>query len=146
MGLFSPNTAPSLSTPTSGVIFILVALSFVIAYFYQKSSEFAARSAGRPLPPGPPGIPFLGNLFDLPKSSPWLGYRELSRRYGASSHTYLCHCQPPICWVAFAGDLAYLQVLGRSILLINDSKIASALLEKRSVVNSSRPVSTAVER
>ncbi|KAI1785525.1 cytochrome P450 [Ganoderma leucocontextum] len=106
------------------IVLLLVPLILTLAHLYRKSSEFAARSAGRPLPPGIPGIPVLGNLFDLPKGSLWLGYRELSRRYG---------------------NLVCLQVMGRSILLINDPRVASDLLGKRSAVNSSRPVSTAVE-
>ncbi|KAM5539391.1 hypothetical protein V8D89_006843 [Ganoderma adspersum] len=116
------NAALILATPN--IAFILVPLSLIVIYLHRKSSEFATRSAGRPLPPGPPGLPILGNLFDLPKGSPWHGYKELSRSYG---------------------DIVGLQVLGRSILLINDANIASDLLERRSVINSSRPVSTAVE-
>ncbi|EJF63267.1 hypothetical protein DICSQDRAFT_55420, partial [Dichomitus squalens LYAD-421 SS1] len=41
--------------------------------------------------------------------------------------------------------LVHLQVLGRSILLINNPKIAFDLLEKRSAVNPSRPTSTIVK-
>ena len=138
------DAAPFLTTP--GVAILLVSLSLIAVYLHRKSSEFAIRSAGRPLPPGPPGIPILGNLFDLPKGSPWLGYRELSRKYGALPHKSLRHSdQPAMCSVRFAGDLVGLQVLGRSILLINDAQIASDLLERRSVINSSRTVSTAVE-
>ncbi|TBU30022.1 cytochrome P450 [Dichomitus squalens] len=72
----------------------------------------------------PPGIAVLGNLFDLPKRSPWLGYRKISQKYG---------------------KLVHLQVLGRSILPINNPRIAFDLLEKRSAVNPSRPTSTIVK-
>ncbi|PIL22693.1 cytochrome P450 [Ganoderma sinense ZZ0214-1] len=115
---------PALFLATPEVVLLLVPLSLIAVYLHRKSSEFTTRSAGRPLPPGPRGLPILGNLFDLPKASPWVGYREMSKKYG---------------------NLVCLQVLGRSILLIHDPKIASDLLEKRSVVNSSRALSTAVE-
>ena len=78
------NPLMALSLPTPIVVLPLVPLILVFIYLSKKSSEFAARSQGRPLPPGPPGIPVLGNLFDLPKSSPWLGYRDICQKYGAS--------------------------------------------------------------
>ena len=97
-----PNLSSTVSTPYNmktifdtavsssafGIALFLIQLSLVLVYLRRKSSQFATRSAGRPLPPGPPGIPILGNLFDLPKRSPWLGYRELSRRYGTLSRTF----------------------------------------------------------
>ena len=78
---------PALFLATPEVVLLLVPLSLIAVYLHQKFSEFPARSAGRPLPPGPPGIPILGNLFALPKISPWIGYRELSRKYGALLRT-----------------------------------------------------------
>ena len=38
----------------------------------------------RPLPPGPKGIPILGNIFDVPKAREWLAYQEWARQYGGS--------------------------------------------------------------
>jgi hypothetical protein len=34
------------------------------------------------LPPGPPGIPLLGNIFDLPKKFPWLKLMKWKEQYG----------------------------------------------------------------
>lgn len=36
----------------------------------------------RPLPPGPKGLPLLGNIFDVPEDKPWLTYQHWSREYG----------------------------------------------------------------
>lgn len=66
----------------------VVALVLSLVTLYQRCSRFAARSRGHPLPPGPPGLPILGNFFDIPKDVPWQGYRDLNRQYG--SHLRFC--------------------------------------------------------
>ncbi|KAJ7837455.1 hypothetical protein B0H13DRAFT_2368123 [Mycena leptocephala] len=33
------------------------------------------------LPPGPRGLPLLGNLLDVPKTQEWLTFIEMSRKY-----------------------------------------------------------------
>ncbi len=35
-----------------------------------------------PLPPGPSGLPFLGNALDMSGPYPWLKYTEWSKQYG----------------------------------------------------------------
>ncbi|KAI0715664.1 cytochrome P450 [Cerioporus squamosus] len=90
----------------------------------RRRTDFVNRSQGRPLPPGPPGLPVIGNLLDFPDTSaPWLGYRDLSRRYG---------------------DMTFLRVLNQFILVLGNADVAFDLLEKRSNIYSSRPESTMV--
>ena len=57
---------------------VVVAVLFI---FYRARAAYQARKNG-PLPPGPKPLPFVGNLFDIPKVSPWAGYRDLCSRYG----------------------------------------------------------------
>lgn len=40
------------------------------------------RSRRSRLPPGPKGVPILGNIFDMPKGHEWLTYMKWSREYG----------------------------------------------------------------
>ncbi|KAF7358844.1 Cytochrome p450 [Mycena sanguinolenta] len=50
------------------------ALHFIIRSYIRHKS----------LPPGPRGLPFIGNIFDVPKSQEWLAFVEMSRKYGSS--------------------------------------------------------------
>ncbi|KAI9566868.1 CyP450 monooxygenase [Boletus coccyginus] len=75
--------------------------------------------AGLPLPPGPPRLPIVGNLFGIKDlGAQWLTYAEWSKQYG---------------------DLLYLEILGQKILVINSEKVAEDLLDKRSQNYSDRP-------
>lgn len=70
------------------------------------------------LPPGPTPLPFIGNKFIIPPTSPWIQFEKWSRIYG------------PIftIWVG-----------RRPTIVISDPNVAVDLLEKRSIKYSSRP-------
>ncbi len=40
------------------------------------------------LPPGPPGLPFIGNIFDVPKQNEWIFYRELGAQLGKLKRSF----------------------------------------------------------
>ena len=60
---------------TLDVVLILLGLVIFRAFFAQRN-----RIA--PLPPGPKGLPLLGNLFDMPKSDEYLKFSEWASKYG----------------------------------------------------------------
>ena len=62
---------------TSSVVVVLSV--FVLVYVTHRR-----RSR---LPPGPKGLPILGNVFDVPKSFEWVKSAEWSRQYGMAKHT-----------------------------------------------------------
>ncbi|KAI2466346.1 putative cytochrome P450 oxidoreductase OrdA-like protein [Annulohypoxylon bovei var. microspora] len=98
---------------------ISLGIGLVFAYLVSKLLRLS-NVDHPPLPPGPKGVPFVGNLGDLPKpgvleSHHWLKYKELY------------------------GPISSITVMGQAIIIINDSKIAFELLEKRSAKYSSRP-------
>lgn len=73
---------------------------------------------GLPLPPGPEGLPILGNVLDLDVSAPWLSYTDWAKKYG---------------------DIVYLTILGQEFIVINSEELAHKLLDQRSGVYSDRP-------
>jgi hypothetical protein len=40
------------------------------------------RRKGLPYPPGPSSWPIIGNIFDVPKKTPWIAYTDMSKKYG----------------------------------------------------------------
>ncbi|KAJ8488284.1 hypothetical protein ONZ51_g3644 [Trametes cubensis] len=71
------------------------------------------------LPPGPPADPLIGH------------YRVFPRTYQAAVFFQ---------WSQLYGDLFYLEILGRKIVIVNNHDIANELLHKRSANYSDRPV------
>ncbi|KAK0447359.1 cytochrome P450 [Desarmillaria tabescens] len=71
-----------------------------------------------PLPPGPKGLPLLGNLLDLPPDYSWLTYAK---------------------WHATYGDIIYLDTPASPTIIVNSAEAAMELFERRSVNYSDRP-------
>lgn len=57
-----------------------IALALIFVVF---ASVYLARRKARasPFPPGPPGRPLIGNVFDMPRSNEWIKYNEWCREY-----------------------------------------------------------------
>ncbi|KAF9446806.1 cytochrome P450 [Macrolepiota fuliginosa MF-IS2] len=95
----------------------LTAFSFLITLvcvvFFRRR-----RAVQVPLPPSPPADPILGHLRYIPSENPELQYAEWAKTYG---------------------DVIYLRVLNRSIVVLSSAEAATDLLEKRSGNYSDRP-------
>jgi hypothetical protein len=48
---------------------------FLVIYGFRKKRSL-------PLPPGPKGLPLIGNIFDFPKSHEWEIYAKWSKEFG----------------------------------------------------------------
>lgn len=104
---------------TVSPIILSLILGFVILYGYKILSR--SKHAGQPpLPPGPKGLPLLGNVNDLPKP----GILE--------AHHWLKHKD-------LYGPISSVTAMGQTLIIINDAKLAFELMEKRSAIHSSRP-------
>ncbi|KAF2759428.1 cytochrome P450 [Pseudovirgaria hyperparasitica] len=98
---------------------LLVFLVVAGLYLAYRASRYSNKSS-LPLPPGPRGLPVLGNVNDLPKPGElechhWLKHKELY------------------------GPISSITVLGNTFVIINDANIALELLRDRAAVHSGRP-------
>jgi hypothetical protein len=99
--------------------FILPSSLFVTVGILYILRRYLGLRDARPLPPGPKGIPFLGNVNDMPKP----GMLEC--------HHWLQH-------KGLYGPISSVKVLGQTLVIINDPDIAFKLLRDRAVIHSSR--------
>ncbi len=119
---------------------LVIALS--VALYLRSIARWRARSCGRPLPPGPRRLPIVGNMFDMPRSRQWVGYRDLSHELGKRDPP------PPRMLVLIGlvqGDVMYFQVLGQSIVVLGSSEAIFEFLDKRSANTSGRVQTPMIE-
>lgn len=59
-------------------------LACILAVVLCKRLYFRGAKGNIPHPPGPPGLPLIGNLLDMPKNPAWSTYIHWSEKYGKS--------------------------------------------------------------
>ncbi|KAG8884278.1 hypothetical protein FRB98_002518 [Tulasnella sp. 332] len=99
--------------PISSLLAIALVLNLAIIWYIFKHSRRSIRH-----PPGPRGIPILGNLLQMPTSSHWLKFADWARKYG---------------------PLTYVNVAGQPMLIVNTQEAAIDLLVQRESIYSDRP-------
>ncbi|KAI0662139.1 cytochrome P450 [Cubamyces menziesii] len=104
---------PPPSLPTFWAIVISL---FGLLYVY-RATKWRNRTRGRPLPPGPKRLPLIGSMLSMPTWKPWIGFRDLSKTYG---------------------DVVYLEVLGRPVIVLGKPDVMMEFLDKRSAITSDR--------
>nr|BAL05105.1 cytochrome P450 [Phanerodontia chrysosporium] len=95
---------------------VVLAILFVFAIalpIYSRRKRYR-------LPPGPRGLPIIGNILDIPAGREWLTYAKWSREYGS--------------------DIIYLNMAGTPIYVLNSIQATTDLLEKRSSTYSDREI------
>eukprot|EP00753_Platysulcus_tardus_P011500 PLAT3293.1.p1 GENE.PLAT3293.1~~PLAT3293.1.p1 ORF type:complete len:514 (-),score=-93.25 PLAT3293.1:19-1560(-) len=73
------------------------------------------------LPPGPKGLPLVGNILDMPSDKQWLTFDTWSKHYG---------------------DIVHINVLGRHMIILGSSQAITDIFDKKSSIFSGRPRST----
>jgi hypothetical protein len=74
----------ALSYLTVADIFFSLLTLFVLVKLFSFWSRPPAS-----LPPGPKGLPFVGNILDMPSDKEWLTYAQWGERWGKSIDTNL---------------------------------------------------------
>lgn len=108
----------TLTTIIQAALTLLVGVVLALTIISYRYYAFRRR-----LPPGPVGLPLVGNLFEMPKSHPWLAHTEMHKRYG------------PIFSMQYGLS---------TVIYLGTYEAARELLEKRSNIYSSRPRSVMV--
>ncbi|KAF9695815.1 hypothetical protein EKO04_006159 [Ascochyta lentis] len=103
-------------------IILLLSGTIILVALYAVNELVLKRSAkSLPLPPGPKGLPLIGNVRDLPPpgEKEYLHWLKLKDAYG---------------------PISSLTVLGKTLIFIHDKDVAIQLMEKRAAIHSGRPV------
>jgi hypothetical protein len=74
--------ATALKIGLSSWALVLAAAGLLFSVFVWRELLSRAQRRRRPLPPGPPGWPIIGNVLDVPSRDEHVKYAELSKRYG----------------------------------------------------------------
>ncbi|KAH7884307.1 cytochrome P450 [Phlebopus sp. FC_14] len=115
-----PSSQPAImmDNPLLVSLALLLSGTLVSCYLWKKNSPSSR------LPPGPPPLPILGNVLDIPSSEPWVAYKEWTGKYG---------------------DVFCIRLLTQTAIILNSLESAKALLEHRSQNYSSRPYLGAID-
>lgn len=61
------------------ILFYLSVAAFLVKRYWD---DYKANPQRLPHPPGPKGLPIIGNLRDVPKTQPWLKYASWQKIHG----------------------------------------------------------------
>lgn len=121
----------------------LALVGALVLFFLYKIIAYLKSARHPPLPPGPKPQFLVGNLGDLPKPGEqewthWLKHKDL---YGLYMHS-LGRGDWSLIKLLTAGGISSVTVMGQTLIILHDVRLAFELMEKRSAKHSSRPKQT----
>ena len=131
-------SSPShLLDPTVAGISLAVAITGIAAISKWRGSQ------SHLYPPGPPPDPIIGNARAMTSDELHRVFAEWGKKYGALSlkmpNLTFLHASANFFFLLIQGDVNYVTVVGKPMIVLNSYQAARDLLEKRSGVYSSRP-------
>ncbi|KAJ3521495.1 hypothetical protein NMY22_g12292 [Coprinellus aureogranulatus] len=109
-----------LSPSIVGLTLLLFGCTCIVAYVQAVVDRRKRNPRGLPLPPGPTGLPIIGNAHQIPgvDEYPWKTFHELCKEYDG---------------------MVYLTALGQGILVLDTLAHVTELMDKRAANSSDRP-------
>lgn len=111
-------------------------------YLISSTPSILAKRAHARLPPGPKMSPVIGSLLSMPKKRWYETFTEWQKVYGKC---------PPFIYAfsyilifKYQGDIIYLNLAGKSMIVINSLPAAEELMNKRTDLTSQRPHRTMI--
>ncbi|TFK81999.1 cytochrome P450 [Polyporus arcularius HHB13444] len=95
----------------------ILLVAFLVLSYTVSLVKWRRRSRGHPLPPGPRGLPYIGNIVHMRKPELWKAHKELCKKYG---------------------DVVYVPVLGQDVVVLGSPQAIFDLLDRKSAVTSDR--------
>lgn len=125
--------------------YVLAVISLAATLFCIRCWTLWRRWVSRaiPYPPGPKGLPIIGNILDMPGRNEWETARQWGTQYGELARVFKPF--PPRTHAESLGDLVSVKNFGTRFLFVNSYEAAADLLEKRGNIYSTRPSVTMVD-
>ena len=104
-------------------------------FAFVRLISFVQRALKGPLPPGPRGLPIVGNLFQV-STEAWREFAQWKKEYGTWE---------PSCLIigsiinSLQGPIVYINLAGKDTVILNSQKAAVDLLDRRATIYSDRP-------
>jgi len=111
-------------------------LGFILSLVIILVAKYTT-SPWRKVPPGPKGLPILGNILQL-KDKRWMFDKPCKQNFRMSNFMFT-ESRDDKLTREISEDIMYLNALGRPMIVINSLKAASGLLDRRANIYSDRP-------
>ena len=128
---FSPVSSPVLDGGYGHPVRLAAATTLVCLLLWLLTQ--LTKKASRKLPPGPKGLPLIGDLRRAADHG-WLFSPKRKNEYGEMDRCFQAKDTDTV-----GGEMMYVSALGQGILVLNSWRVAVDLLEKRSNIYSDRP-------
>ncbi|PIN21004.1 Cytochrome P450 CYP2 subfamily [Handroanthus impetiginosus] len=99
-------------------MYLFLALPIILIFLLTQRKSPVAKLRH---PPGPPGLPFIGNLLQYDSSNLHLSLTKLSKKYG---------------------PLMYMKIVRKPVIIISSARVAEEALKHNDLAFSSRPSTT----
>ena len=118
--------------PFSSTTVAILLLSFLLLII--KLGRIESRRGS--FPPGPKGLPFIGNIHQFSTIDQHKLYAQWGAQYGKRARLW---CPGTVSKLIIVGDVVYAKFFRQPVIILNSAQAALDLMEKRGAKYSGRP-------